>query len=299
VVLLATAAQAHAVAFDFVDPDGAGNRTDGGLYLVSWIDGPDPAGTTLVRLHASRPSLLPWGEVDGGATVDITPGGVAVADSNDTYLWDTAGVAAGCWHPWARMTDPIEGSSTIVSRGLVTVVNSGNVPPSVWVTNALAETASDAGIFSLRFEVDDPDDATTVTLEAQQSTGAPRRLATDLPFPVGGGNGSFPVDIAQLGGGVWYLHATVRDADGGTCDSWWPGALYLNGASDAGVDAGAPDSGSGGAGGGTGGAGGGGEAPPKSCGCGATGGFSLVALLLLAAAHQRQQRQHRHQPARR
>jgi hypothetical protein len=179
------------------------------------------------------------------------------------------------------MTDPIEGSSTIVSRGLVTVVNTGNVPPSVWITNALAETSSDAGIFSLRFEVDDPDDATLVTLEAQQSTGTPRRLATDLPFPSGGGSGSFPVDVAALGGGVWYLHALVRDGDGGTCDAWWPGALYLNGAADAGVDAGARDSGNGGAGGSGEGGSGGGGAPPGTCGCGTAPGFSgLVALVL-------------------
>jgi hypothetical protein len=282
-LLFASLARAHALAFDFVEPDGAGERTDGGFYTLTWLDGPDPSGSTLVRFHATRPALLPWGMPDGGVTVDITSGAVAIADNANAYQWDATQVAAGCWQPWATMSDPIEGASTIPARGLVTVVNGANVPPSVWVTNPVGAAPTDAGIFSVTFFVDDPDDATLVTLEAQQSTGAPRRLATDLPFTSGGGAGSFPVDVAPLGGGVWFLHALVRNADGGSCDAWWPGALYLSGV-DAGVDAGVPDSGSGGGAGGSGGSGGAGGGggdgqPPGGCGCTSTGSFGLLALL--------------------
>lgn len=292
------AARAHAVSFDITRPAGAGNRTDAGVFVFAWTDGPDPAGTTLVRLFASRPSLAPWGAVDGGVELTVTPGAIAIADPTNAFAWDSAGAAPGCYQPWARLTDPLEGASTIAASGLVTVSGAGNVPPSVWITNAADATASDAGQFDLTFSVDDPDDATFVTLEAQTPTGSPLRLATDLPVPLGGGTGSFPVSTSGLDAGVWYLHASVRSGDGGTCDAWWPGSLYVRApSSDAGVDAGAPDSGlpdggDAGAGGGTGGGGangtgGGNVNPPGPCGCSTSGAAGALALAALGLVRRR------------
>lgn len=294
-LLAAGGAGAHAVSFDFVAPLGAGNRTDAGFFTFEWIDGPDPAGATVVQLFVTRPSLLPWGFPDGGATVAVTSGSIAIADPANTWPWDATAVAPGCYQAWARMVDPLEGSSTIPADGVLTVEGPGNVPPSVWITNPDDAAPNDAGLFSIDFGVDDPDDAMRVTLEAQRPTGAPVRLATDLALPAGRGTGSFPVDTRLLGTGVWYLHARVESGDGGSCDAWWPGALYLGVSGDGGTDGGAPDGGgtgggAGGAGGGdggAGGAGGGASKPPAGCGCTSTGSLGLLALALFARRRRR------------
>jgi hypothetical protein len=286
-VLGSGAASAHAVSFDFVSPAGAGNRTDAGLFVFTWTDGPDAPGQTTARIFLSRPSLLPWGKPDGGVEVEVTAAPFAIADPDNTFVWPSAGAAAGCYQPWVRMTDPMEGASVVPARGLVTVLGGANVPPSVWITTPANAVLSDAGRLEVQFDVDDPDDMTFVTLEARTAESAAVRLATDLPLSLGGGSGSFVVDTALLDAGVWYLHVVVREGDAGTCDAWWPGTLYLQRGADGGsADAGRLDAGVRDAGGsndaGTGG-GGGGTAPPQPCGCQAGGpGLALLALLTLA-----------------
>ena len=83
---------------------------------------------------------------------------IAVSDPANVLVWNASLVEPGCYHPYAILKDPIEGSSARLSQGLITVIDGGNVPASVWILNREFDQPTAAGTFTVRFRVDDPDD---------------------------------------------------------------------------------------------------------------------------------------------
>ncbi len=286
--LLATAtAQAHVIPFELLAPVGAGNRSDGGVTL-QWSDGPDPGGTATVWFYASRRTIAPFEYPRADAGVFI--GNAAIADSTNVLRWNGAGLDAGCYQPFAIVSDPMD-TNVHVAGGNFTLVDGPNVPPSIWITSHVSQPVAADGTFTLRWMVDD-DDASTVTLRRFDPTGAEAIIAQGITMPAGGGQGAYVVDLKPLPARqTVYFHAEVVSADGRRCDAFWPGFLFTTQSYDAGIDAGtdagtSPDDG--------------GFAPdasadagpsvaeaPRGCGCGAAHGALLAASLPLSVLIRR------------
>jgi hypothetical protein len=321
-LLIPLAARAHAVSFDFITPSGTGNFPDGGFAVLSWQDGPDSTGSASFSLLASRAALNIFDLPSPDAGVKITFTDITVNDPVNVFVWNSNGVPAGCYQPYANMHDPVEGESYRMAPGNITVYAKGdNVPPAVWIDTNPSEVPGSNGQMIVRYRVSDPDDSSRVTLRwintASKETGV---IAADLPVPDGGGTGQFVFDVRCLAKNLsYYVTAQVVSADGRSCDAYWQSYFFQTGDYDGGPLPSRCDAGSGGGGGGSGsdagggaggyaggagtgggsGGGSGGGAPadsgsadagvepplPKGCGCGA--GPEATLLLFSAALLRR------------
>lgn len=276
-VLWAAAAGAHTFAFDFITPSGAGTRTDGGVTVIQWVDGPDPNDLAKLTLYAQRNGIAPFGV--GVKDAQYGPMGIPVSDPLNLAVWDATGLPTGCYQPFALMVDQIEGTTLRLSTGVVTVApaDGGNVPPALWVLNQPGEKPSDAGTLGLRIKIDDPDDRGTLAIRWSNGADAGGMVVSGLPVPDGGGTVTYAVDPRFLPPAqTYYFEAEVTSFDGQVCAVWWSGNVAGSipaapdaGGGDAGVDAGMDPS-----------DGGPPVNPPRGCGCSAGGG--PVGLLVLA-----------------
>jgi uncharacterized protein (TIGR03382 family) len=273
-VLLATLlapclARAHAVSFDFVFPSGIGTHTDGGFTALQWVDGADPNGLATLTFYASRTGLPPFAAAPRDVPITTTP--INVNDPANVVAWDATQVPPGCYQPFAVMHDSIEGETSRLSAGVVTVVpaDGGNVPPAIWILNLDFEKPQDGGMFALRLKIDDPDDVGEVALRWTDGADAGGTLVAGLPTNDGGGTLTYAFNARALPpADIYYLQAEVTAFDGQQCAIWWSGNLPGNAPKDAGMmDAGEAD---------------GGVNPPlmpKGCGCSqGAGPLGLLAL---------------------
>ena len=261
--LLASAAWAHLVKFQFVVPDGTA-RASGGAASLQWIAGPDPTGAAEFSLYASRDGIPPFGVPRYDVTIDAT----SRAPIDGVKAWDVAGVPAGCYQPFAEVDDQVEGVTWRPAQGMVSVSgeDGGNFPPVLWVTTP-PNQPGDGGLL-LSYRVDDPDDASKVTIEWVRVDGGTGVVASELAVPLGGANASHLVSPSQLPAGEsCFLRVRVRSDDGRTCTAWWTGRLT---GIDAGSPGAAPDAG---------------QTPsrPQGCGCGAAPGWVALASLWITA----------------
>ena len=260
-MLLATAALGHVVKFQFLVPDGTA-RSSGGVAVVQWLAGPDPTGSAEFSLYAARDGIPPFGIPRYDATIDAT----SRVPVDGIQAWDVGAIAPGCYQPFAEVDDQIEGVTWRPAPGMLSVTtDGGNVPPVLWVSTP-ANAPSDGGLL-LSYRVDDPDDASKVSIEWVLPDGGSGLVAAELTIPLGGASANQRVSAAQLPAGEsCYLRVKVRSDDGRTCTAWWSGRF--TGAADAGLpDAGSesPDAG---------------QTPsrPQGCGCSAASGWLALAL---------------------
>lgn len=217
VLLWITPASAqHAVAFDFVSPAGAGNYLDGGFTVIRWIDH-DMAGTTTAGLYASRRAYSPFQEPDAGGDFQITTADLSVNNPLDEVQWDARNVPAGCYQPYAILRP-----NETFKRGIgnLTVFTAGqNVPPSVWLTNPAFDQPTAAGLFTVHYRVDDPDDLSHLTVKylnaSDETTGV---IAASIPIPRGGAVGSVAFDVKTVPNAYYFIYAEVTSDDGRRCD---------------------------------------------------------------------------------
>jgi hypothetical protein len=262
-VLLSAEARAHVVPFDWLEPANAGNRSDAGAMTLAWVDGADPPGNAVITFYATRGAPRPFGFPAPDASVQL--GTALVTDPTNVLDVDVGGLSAGCWAPYAIVTDPID-TGFHVGAGNFTVLDpDGGVPPSIWVTNNPRDGLDDAGYFQLRWQTDD-DDPGAVTVRAYWGLGGAESLvlSSGLPSPAGPGTAQLNVDARRLPNATAsFLQVELRAGDGRTCDAFFPGYLYPSfetpdAGADAGVDAGTD-------------AGVVPPPPPRGCGCEAAG----------------------------
>jgi hypothetical protein len=287
-LLFPLASAAHIVSYDFVTPAGAGNRADGGaIAVLTWQDGPDTLGSASFSLYANRAGMGPFDVPKTDAGIVRISADIRVDDPVNVYSWNATGVTPGCYQPFANMHDPAEGESYRIGIGNVTVFVPGqNIPPSIWIDTSQFELPDSAGRMTVKYKVDEPDDASKVTLRWMNiSTRQMGVIATDLPVPQGGGTGQRVFDVRCLEPGKgYYVLAEVVSEDGRSCEAFWPSYFVMSNDYDGGpiacepADAGS-DAGAGG--------GGGGAPPPGGCHCGEIPGGELAALAGLLIARRR------------
>jgi hypothetical protein len=299
--LLASAAHAHVVNFDFVEPSGAGNVADAGSYTLQWLDSYDSTGMTKFELYAARSGVGPFA-TGLDASVEITSASISINDPLNLYLWDLTQVEPGCYQPFALVHDPLEGTSARPAAGVVTVApaDGGNVPPSLWFTTVTGAQPDDAGNLSLEVDYQDPEDPGTLELDYFGSDHDGGTLAQGLPLPKGGGRVAYSFPLVFLPHpGSYFVRAVAHSNDGRDCQVWWGGSIFVPGDAgstddagfDAGQDAGEPFDGGTPDGGTT-------PTPNKGCGCGAGGASLALAAWVLLLTRSSRAREQARGPAR-
>ncbi|MCI0569759.1 MAG: hypothetical protein L0Y66_03335 [Myxococcaceae bacterium] len=238
--LLAAPALAHQPDFAFLTPTGIGHVREGGPVELGWR-GTDSQGTRQVQLFASRLAVSEWRRPDPALDTPITTEPLALATAPPHYAWDTTGLPPGCYQPYAAVREVTEDWYFVVP-GKVTVRTPTFVPPSVWITNAPGEELDAFGHFVIRFQVHDPDSATTVSLKYGDGVSL-YDIAEGLPVPAGGGEGSFEFDATGLRNGYFELYARVDAPGEPSCETFWSDVLYVEGGGYAVPDAGVADAG--------------------------------------------------------
>lgn len=265
-------ALAHYVPFDFIAPSGLGQRTDGGFTALQWADG-DFVDQATVRIYAQRSGLHPFEAPR--RDVALTDAGLPVKDPRNVVPWDARALDAGCYQPFAEVIDEIEGITTRPAGGIVAVGNA----TAVWVLNPVGD-GFDAGTFSFRFAVDEPDDPSTFAIGwLSGTTDAGGELVRELPLNKGGGTASYTVQLSRLPPlDTYYLWVESRSADGSTCRVFWNGHLAGPGVPSSGFDAGSSDAGV--------------TVPPApgGCGCGSAPSWSIALAALAVASRRRSKR---------
>ncbi len=274
--LMGPVASAHAVRFQFVVPDGAA-RSTGGQAVVQWLAGPDPTGSAEFSLYASRGGIPPFGAPSYDATLDAT----SRVPVDGVFAWDVAGVPPGCYQPFAEVDDQVEGVTWRPAPGILAVApaDGGNLPPVIWVTTPANEPVSADGGLRLSYRVEDPDDATRVSIEWVQADGGSGVIAAGLGAPSGSTGASVLIAPAKLPAAEsCFLRVKAQSDDGRSCTVWWTGRLTGAAPPDGGQGGGPPDAG---------------QTPnrPQGCGCGAApDALAFTSLLLTAGGFARRRR---------
>ena len=262
--LLAFTAQAHVVRFQFLVPDQIA-RSDGGAAVLQWLAGPDPTGAAEFSLYAARDAIPPFGTPRFDATIDAN----SRPPVDGILAWDVSALSPGCYQPFAQVDDQTEGTTWRPAEGIIAVGpnDGGHVPPALWVLSSASQPVSPDGGLSLRVRIDDPDDASSVSVHWVHSDGGSGLIGAPLRVVKGGATVSVGVSPSAVPPGEGsYLRLDVQSDDGQTCSAWWGGRLVPVVSSSA--DAGAADAGSA-------------KTQPVGCGCGARGPGGLALLTLL------------------
>ncbi len=264
-------ASAHVINFEFVAPDGVGQRTDGGFTAVQWIDSFDANDTSSVLLRAQRSGVSPFTAPVPDAK--IREGAIKISDNANVEPWDTTALPHGCYQPYALVTDAFELTTVVYpANGVISV----GASPAIWVLNPRDQGFDDAGVFVLRMRVD-ADSPTRLSVRAANGTGEMSELAAGLPFT----NGITTYSLSRSRFGAddsAFLQVEASLADGGLpCAVWWPGFLSLTHDAGTRVDGGVSDGGSQP------------SLPPSGCGC-HSGGAGLAAVALMFLTRRRKSR---------
>ncbi len=226
-LLAAAPARAHEPDFTFVEPQGLGSVLQDGQVRLRW-EGSDLYGAFSIGLYASRNAVSSYVRPDLTTDLPITESDLTFGAGGVPYHdWDLTGLPPGCYQPYAVLRKPGE-TYFKPGPGKVTVRSPESVPPSVWITNFPDEEVDEHGRFIVRFRVNDPDSATTVTLKYGDGKTL-FDLASGITFPPGGGEGTWEFDASQLENGYYELYAQVEAEGEPSCEALWPEALWVPG----------------------------------------------------------------------
>ncbi|MGA9525733.1 MAG: galactose oxidase-like domain-containing protein [Myxococcaceae bacterium] len=225
-ILVAAPALAHQPDFTFVEPQGVGVVLEGGPVRLRW-EGSDLYGKFGIGLFASRKAVSTYVPPDPATDMPITQTDLSLAEGVPYYDWDTTGLSPGCYQAYAVLRKEGEVYYS-PAPGKVTVRTPEAVPPSVWITNLPDEEVDEHGRFIIRFKVNDPDSATTVSLKYGNGTTL-FDLADGISFPPGGGEGTWEFDASALENGYYELYARVDSAGEPSCEALWVEALWVPG----------------------------------------------------------------------
>lgn len=228
-VLSAAVVSAHTQPFTFIGPVGTGDRADGGV--LQWTDGVDPLNKVSLGFKARRTAFAPWEElrVAEANALAITPTDIPMADVANTYTWDTSAVEPGCYQPIAVLTESTEGKTRFHGLGqLVIDEPGGNKSPSIWITDDSEEsTALVDGMWTVRFETDDPDDGAVVTVWLVSAATKEAVRSVEVPVSPGHAVSSAVIDTAGLPSGLYAAHAIMLSPNQRSCDSWTRGLVQV------------------------------------------------------------------------
>ncbi len=229
-LLVASAASAQSVNFEFVAPLGAGNRVaDGGTAVLEWVDGPDSADVARVSLYAVPGGISPVAAIAAGALLPITPGPLHINDPANAYDWSTEGLSPGCYQPLAILTDPSGGAPRLIpAPGVFSVGTTNALPPSIWIVSP-ADTPVDAqGLLRLNVLIDDPQGDATVEFSFVQ-LGVETPIGDSFVATAGTNQVFFSINTARAPIGVSFVRARITAWAGpaAACDAYWQGLVRI------------------------------------------------------------------------
>ncbi len=224
--LAAAPAFAHEPDFTFLEPQGVDNVLAEGPVRLRW-EGSDIFGKFGIGLYASRKAVSTYVRPDLTTDLPITETDLPFGGGLPYHDWETTGLSPGCYQAYAVLRK--EGEVYYKpAPGKVTVRTPEAVPPSVWITNLPDEEVDEHGRFIIRFKVNDPDSATTVSLK--YGDGKTLFDLTDgISFPPGGGEGTWEFDASALENGYYELYARVDSEGEPSCEALWLEALWIPG----------------------------------------------------------------------
>ncbi len=225
-LLAAAPSLAHEPDFTFVEPQGLGTVLEQGQVQLRW-EGSDLYGKFGIGLYASRKAVSTYVPPDPAADLPITQTDLPFGGGAPFYDWNLSGLAPGCYQAYAALRKEGE-THYSPSPGKITVRTPEFVPSSVWITNSPDEELDERGRFLIRFQVDDPDSTTTVSLKYGDGTSL-WDIADGISFPPGGGEGTWEFDASNLENRYYELYARVEAEGEPSCEALWTEALWVPG----------------------------------------------------------------------